>query len=99
LRAHLIVKCRAAAGVGMGNVSASDLQQALDAPFLVEPSADLGVEDRHCTGALAWGRVLVKRFAEHARDGVAVMADKGGNLDIAPAFLIEVMNGCAIHKL
>jgi len=83
----------------MGNVSASDLQHALDAPFLVEPGADLGIEERHRTGALARGGVLVKRFAEHACDRIAVMADKGGNLDVAPAFLIEIMNGGAIHKL
>jgi hypothetical protein len=59
----------------------------------------LGLEDGNSAGASAGGRLLVDGFLQHASDGIAVVADKSGNVGLAPALLVEVVNGRAVHKV
>ena len=75
------------------------LQHALHSPLLVKPGGDLRAEDRDGAGALARGRLVVNGLTEHTRDGIAVVAQKVGDLGLAPALLVEVVNSRAIHEM
>ncbi len=84
----VIVEGGGAAEVGMVRVLAGEFKHALDREFLLEPGTDLVGEDGDGALALAVRRLLVDGFPQHARNGVAVMAEQFRNLDVGPAFLL-----------
>jgi len=76
----------------MVGVLAGLLQHALDGPALVEPGLDLGIKDGHRAGTLVGCGVFVHRLAQHAGDGITMVADELRNFGLAPAFLVEVVH-------
>lgn len=64
---------------------------------LIKPGRNLVLEDGDRTTAVPGCRLAIDRFAQHARNGVTVMANKRRNLRVGPAFLLEIVNRGAIH--
>ena len=80
-----------------GLIGASEFEHALNAQVLVKPGEDLVVKDGNSTGALTGSRLAVERFAKNTGNGIPMVANKGSNLGVGPAFVFEVVDGRAIH--
>jgi hypothetical protein len=59
---------------------------------LVEPVRYLRIKYCHRTTPSARLRLLVYVFSQHTRDCVSVVTGKFCDLDIAPAFLFQIIN-------
>jgi len=73
-------------------IRSRQFKHAAHQQILVEPVRYLRIKYCHRTAASARLRLLVYLFSQHTRDGVSVVTSKFCDLDIAPAFLFQIIN-------
>jgi len=89
---HVIVEGGFPALVGMLNILAGQFQHADHWQSLVQPDGDLGLKHRDSAEPLTALGLFLYLFAQDSRDRITMVPRKLGNLDIAPAFVFQVVN-------